>query len=84
MSGYSSLVIKDFFNPPSLVLKTRAPIMPKAMLAGPSNDAALQHFCYYVYGCCSCYFLCIDSYFQPTLYVPYVYCRYVPQLMRNS
>ena len=35
-------MIKDFFNPPSLVLKARAPIMPKAMLAGPSNDAALQ------------------------------------------
>ena len=27
---------------PSLVFKARAPIMPKAMLADPSNDAALQ------------------------------------------
>ena len=33
-----------YFNPPSLVLKARVPIMPKAILAGPSNDAALQYF----------------------------------------
>ena len=46
-------MIKDFFNPPSLVLKARAPIMPKAMLAGPSNDAALYttFATTYVYGC---------------------------------
>ena len=33
-----------YFNPPSLVLKARVPIMPKAILAGPSNDAALQYY----------------------------------------
>ena len=64
-------MIKDFFNPPSLVLKARAPIMPKAVLAGPSNDAAfatmLQLFVFF-----TVYFILIFQLLQPfdtTLYV---------------
>ena len=43
------VVIKDFFNPPSLVLKASAPIMPKAMLAGPSNAAAALQYSIYIH-----------------------------------
>ena len=54
-------MITKFFNPPSLVLKARAPIMPKAMLAGPSNDAALQLLLLCLW---MLFFLCIILIFQ--------------------
>ena len=80
-------MIKDFFNPPSLVLKASAPIMPKAMLAGPSNAAALQYFCYYIYMSMDAavailqilfilqilIFQLLLQPFDTTLYVPYVF-----------